>query len=92
MATPEWWDDERLKALSAKVVRAAPNGLAANSMRAVVLSGRAAGAWEVGPRTAAELTEAATHFEQAAAVCNASAGKAELARLADVCLSTAATV
>ena len=89
VATPEWWDDEGLKALSARVVKAAPNGLAANSMRAVVLHG-SGGAWEVGPRSAAELTEAATHFERAAAACDAPAGKAELARLAEVCLSTAA--
>ena len=89
VATPEWWDDEGLKALSARVVKAAPNGLAANSMRAVVLHGRG-GAWEVGSRSAAELTEAATHFERAAAVCDAPAGKSELARLGNVCLSTAA--
>ena len=91
VATPEWWDDEGLKALSARVVKAAPNGLAANSMRAVVLHGRG-GAWEVGPRSAAELTEAATHFERAAAVCDAPAGKSELARLGNVCLSTAAAM
>jgi tetratricopeptide (TPR) repeat protein len=87
LAAPEWWDDEGLKTLSARVVKAAPNGLAANSMRAVVLHGRG-GAWEVGPRSAAELTEAATHFGRAAAACDAPAGKAELARLANVCLST----
>ena len=42
---PEWWNDKGLKALSAKVVRAAPNDLGANQMRAVVLSARDGGAW-----------------------------------------------
>ena len=36
-------------------------------MRALVLSGRC-GAWRVGPRSAAELREAATHYERAAAL------------------------
>ena len=47
VAKPEWWNDEGLKALSARVVRAAPNQLVANGMRAVVLSGwcTAAGRW-----------------------------------------------
>jgi len=58
VAKPEWWNDEKLKALSARVVRAAPNHVAANSMRALVLSGRT-GDWEVGPRLAAELKEGA---------------------------------
>ena len=39
VAKPEWWNDEGLKALSARVVRAAPNEEEANSMRADVLSG-----------------------------------------------------
>ena len=30
VAKPEWWNDEELKALSARVVRAAPNELGAN--------------------------------------------------------------
>ena len=38
VAKPEWWNDEALKALSARVLRAAPNEVVANSMRAVVLS------------------------------------------------------
>ena len=49
VAKPEWWNDEELKALSARAVRAAPNEAVANQMRATVLSGRS-GAWEVGPR------------------------------------------
>ena len=33
-AKPEWWNDEELKALSARVVRAAPDDGGANDMRA----------------------------------------------------------
>eukprot|EP00964_Phaeocystis_antarctica_P163935 scaffold141082_cov217-Phaeocystis_antarctica.AAC.1 len=87
---PEWWDDEELKALSARVVRAAPNDARAHSMRAMVLSGTAYGAWEVGPRSAAELMEAATHFERAAARSNAPAVKAQHASFADQCRTMAA--
>ena len=65
-AKPDWWNDEGLKALSTKVVRAAPADVAANRMRAYVLSGRYA-AWVTGPRSSAEFKEAGTHFEQAAA-------------------------
>ena len=54
VAKSEWWNDEGLKALSARVVRAAPNELGANTMRAMVLHGQC-GAWEAGPRSAAEL-------------------------------------
>eukprot|EP00964_Phaeocystis_antarctica_P064044 scaffold38489_cov44-Phaeocystis_antarctica.AAC.1 len=77
VAKPEWWNDEGLKALSARVVRAAPNDWIANDMRAEVLSGQG-GAWEVGPRSAAELKEAATHFDRAAALCPAPAAKPQL--------------
>ena len=38
VAKPEWWDDEGLKALSAAVVRAAPDVMHACEMRAAVLS------------------------------------------------------
>ena len=62
LARPEWWNDEELKALSARVVRAAPNDWAANMMRAHVLNGQS-GAWEAGPRSAAELSEAAKRLE-----------------------------
>ena len=84
VAKPEWWNDEGLKALSARVVRAAPDDLGANKMRAHVLAGRCF-AWEVGPRSAAELREAATHFERAAALCPAPAVKAGLADFEDQC-------
>ena len=76
---PEWWNDEGLKALSARVVRLAPNdGL---GMRALVLSGRCRG-WVAGPRSSAELKEAASHYEQEAALSNAPALKVEFVRRA----------
>ena len=88
VAKPEWWSDEELKALSARVVRAAPGDWQAIQMRAVVLSGQH-GAWEAGPRSAAELREAASHFEQAAALHPAPAMKAEFAGNAARCRSQA---
>jgi tetratricopeptide (TPR) repeat protein len=78
VAKPEWWNDEGLKALSARVVRAVPDELEAHQMRAGVLRGRCA-AWEVGPRSAAELMEAATHYERTAALSPAPAVKAVFA-------------
>ena len=88
VAKPEWWNDEGLKALSARVVRAAPDDVVANMMRAVVLRGHHS-AWEAGPRSAAELKEAATHYERAAALHSAPVGKAELADEAADCRSHA---
>ena len=92
VAKPEWWNDTALKALSTRVARAAPNDVAANQMRADVLIGLCDGAWEVGPRSAAELREAATHYERAAALCNAPVMSAEYAGLADWCRSQAAAM
>eukprot|EP00964_Phaeocystis_antarctica_P096741 scaffold63005_cov65-Phaeocystis_antarctica.AAC.1 len=86
VAKPEWWNDEELKALSARVVRAAPNDGQTHQMRAGVLSGRY-GAWEAGPRSAAELMEAATHFDRAAALFPAPVAKANLAGKAALCRS-----
>ena len=91
VAKPEWWNDEELKALSARILRAAPNEEAALDMWAIVLSGLS-GAWEAGPRSAAELKEAATCFERSAALCNAPAVEAESSRLADECRSRAEDV
>eukprot|EP00964_Phaeocystis_antarctica_P095893 scaffold62285_cov56-Phaeocystis_antarctica.AAC.2 len=85
VAKPEWWNDEGLKALSAKVVRAAPDNGDAHQMRALVLSWRSAGSWEVGPRSAAELMEAATHYDRAAALHPALIRKASLAGTAEWC-------
>ena len=81
---PEWWNDEGLKALSARVVRAAPNDEAANNMRAMVLSGLS-GAWELGPRSAAEFKEAATHFDRSAALSTPPVVKANRAEAAAWC-------
>ena len=94
VAKPEWWNDEGLKALSARVVRAVPNNVAANEMRAIVLSGQSCmdkneSAWEAGPRSTAELKKAATHFDRAAALCPGPAAKAQLAELAACCRSQA---
>jgi len=88
VAKPDWWNDEELKALSARVVRAAPDELQAHQMRAMVLAGQCP-AWVAGPRSAAELKKAATHFERAAALCPAPAGKASLAGDAVCCRSQA---
>ena len=84
VAKPEWWNDEELKALSAKVERAAPDDVQAHQMRAEVLSGMS-GAWEAVPRSAAELKKAATHFERSAALHTAPAVKTELAGEAAWC-------
>jgi len=89
VAKPEWWSDEGLKALSARVVRAAPNVAIANTMRAAVLSGQL-GAWEAGPRSAAELIEAAAHFDRSAALTSAPAVKADKLLWAEACRSAAA--
>ena len=84
VAKPEWWNDEGLKALSARVVRAAPDRFEVHKMRAIVLSGHL-GAWGVGPRSAAELREAAAHYDRVAALHTAPAAKAHLADVAAVC-------
>ena len=87
-AKPEWWNDEALKALSAGVVRALPDEVGINEMRAIVLGGQSS-AWEAGPRSAAELKEAATHFERAAVLHPAPVGKADYAGKAVWCRSRA---
>ena len=85
VAKPEWWNDEGLKALSARVVRAAPNDGPANKMRAIVLQGKSCGAWQVGPRSAAELKEAAAHWDRSAALSVAPVRKVALSRIAESC-------
>jgi hypothetical protein len=69
-------------------VRAAPDAGTANEMRADVLCGQG-GAWEAGPRSAAELMEAATHFDRAAVLCPAPAVIAEFAGDAAWCRAKA---
>ena len=89
---PEWWDDEGLKALSARVLKAAPSLEVANRMRAVVLSGLCSGAWEARPRSATELRLAALHFERCAELspCKpASPWKTKLASYAQWCINRA---
>ena len=83
VAKPEWWNDEGLKALSARVARAAPDDTQAHQMRADVLSGDYQAAPE--PRSAAELKEAAMHFERAATLQPAPAVKAQFAGNAALC-------
>lgn len=84
-AKPEWWNDEALKVLSARVLQAAPNDEAASDMRAMVLSGEAGG-WEAGPRSVAELEQAAALFDRSAALCRrAPAWRALLSEAADWC-------
>ena len=86
-------EDAGLKSLSVRVVRAAStNDEEANLMRAFVLSGQSFGSWEEGSRSAAELKEAATHFERAAALCDAPALKGGHAHKADRCRSQAAAM
>ena len=66
VAKPGWWNDEALKTLSKAVLRAT-DSRAGHGMRAAVLSGQCP-SWESGPRSAADLKEAATHYERAAAL------------------------
>ena len=73
----------------ARVVRAAPNVANVLSMRAAVLSGQCSDLWEVGPRSAAELKEAVTHFDRAAALFHAPVAKAYHASSAATCRSRA---
>ena len=81
-------NDEGLKALSARVVRAAPDHAPGIDMRAMVLLGQSV-VWEAGPRSAAELKKAATHYERAAALSSAPVVKAQRAHLAALCRSLA---
>ena len=82
---PEWWTNKGLKVISARVLKAMPNDEGSHVMRADALRGGAA-----GPCSLAELKKAATHFERAAALCDAPMGKAEYSSLADECRRRAA--
>ena len=86
---PHWWNDEDLKELSAKVVRAAPRNETTNTMRADVLSLRAGSAWQVGPRSAAEIIEAAMYYERAAEAATNPASASDLQAVAGLCRSQA---
>jgi hypothetical protein len=72
VAKPERWNDEELKALAVRVVRAAPDELYANQMLACVLRGERGGR---GGKQPAELREAATHYVRAG--CGAVPGRGE---------------
>ena len=74
---PEWWNDEGLKALSAQVVAVAPDSNDACAMRARVLCGGALfkAPWNAGPRTAAEIKEAAAWYRRAAMLTRTPATK-----------------
>jgi len=63
---PSWWSDGGLKALSAQLIEAAPEQCEVWHMRARVLSAMPdqPGAWEAGPRTAAELQESAEAYRR----------------------------
>ena len=90
LAKPRWWNDEELKIMSARVVVAAPHFEGAHRMVAMVLSGLCDGVWEVGPRSVADLKDAAAHFEMSVPLCGAHS--AELARCADWCRRQAEAV
>jgi len=85
---PEWWNNEGLKALSARVVALSPDKCQPCGMRAYVLSGDAVfydGHWNTGPRTAAEIKEAATWYRRAATLALAPAHKLDFERAARQC-------
>merc|ERR1740139_1349715 len=67
VAKPGWWNDEALKTLSKAVVFRATDSVVGHAMRARVLAGQHP-TWESGPRSAADLKEAAKHYERAAAL------------------------
>ena len=85
--TPEWWNDEALKALSARGVAVSPDGHIVCAMRARVLSGDAfyEAHWNAGPRTAAEIKEAASWFRRAAMMALIPADKLPYERSASRC-------
>jgi len=84
---PEWWNDEALKALSARVVALAPGHTQASAMRALVLAGVTLeeANWNVGPRAAAEVKEAAAWYRRAARVTSTPSGKLRYDDLAREC-------
>ena len=88
MPKPQWWNDEALKALSARVVAVAPEKLHPCAMRARVLSGGALSGkapWNAGPRTAAEIKEAAAWYRRTAMVTDTPAEKLRFEHHAGQC-------
>ena len=84
---PEWWNDEALKALSARVVALAPDKPQPCAMRADVLCGDALGKapWNGKPRTAAEVKEAAKWYRRAAMATLVPSAKLEYEQYASKC-------
>ena len=82
---PEWWNDEALKALSARVVALAPDEPSPCTMRAYVLTARYDSPWAVGPRTAAEIKQAATWFRRAARMSHVPATDQRYEEMAHEC-------
>jgi len=84
---PEWWNDEGLKALSARAVAVTPGRHHPCAMRARVLSGDVldTAPWNVVPRTAAEVKEAARWYRRAAMRTPAPSGKLRYDNLASKC-------
>jgi len=84
---PEWWNGEGLKALAARVVAVTPDHHKASALRARVLSGDALGKapWNAGPRTAAEIKEAAKWYRRAAMLTSTPAEKGRYEQLASAC-------
>ena len=84
---PKWWKDEALQALSARVVALAPEDPHVCTMRARVLIGDTfcATPWNVGPRTAAEIKEAATRYRRAAMQALLPSEAQRFERLAQAC-------
>jgi len=85
---PEWWNDEALKALSARVVAvASETACVCAMMRGRVLCGDALGMshWSVGPRTTAEIKEAATWYRRTAMLTRAPSSKLRYDKIARQC-------
>ena len=85
---PEWWNDEAIKALSARVVVGlAPDGHMQCAMRARVLCGAALDKahWNVRPRTTAEIKEAATWYRRAAMLTLVPSAKLDYEQYASWC-------
>ena len=86
---PEWWTDEGLKALSARLVAIAPRDSYACSMRAEVLAARAVGEdpqpWNMGPRTVEELRDAAVWYRRCAGDAMGPDGPKRIRSCADRC-------
>jgi len=84
---PEWWNDEALKALSARVVALVSDKTQPCLMRAFVLCGTGVGLalWSAGPRTAAEIKEASTWYRRAAETTGMPSTKLGYEQLAQAC-------